>query len=219
MKERPSGRSFIFCDAPGVKFAEFVLAQLPSPQRILEVGCGRDGGVAPALAQAGHDVLAIDPDAPEGPHYRRVTLEELDEAEPFDAVVAGRVLHHVDPLGPALDKLARLAPLLVLDEFAWNHIDEATGDWYERRHRALAVAGVEPKGPPSLAEWRAAHADLHPYEQLRAEVDARYRERHSEWRPYFYRWLRDAATEALEAEAVASGAIRPIGFRYVGVRR
>jgi 2-polyprenyl-3-methyl-5-hydroxy-6-metoxy-1,4-benzoquinol methylase len=115
-----------------LSFTEFALSQLAEPpRRVLEVGCGREGGVAPALAAAGYDVLAIDPHAPEGPIYRQVTLEELDDPGPFDAVVAGRVLHHINPLASALDKLVALAPLLILDEFAWNHMDEPTIDWYE----------------------------------------------------------------------------------------
>jgi hypothetical protein len=201
-----------------VDFASYTLVHLPpAPARVLEVGCGRDGGVAPLLAEAGYDVVAIDPEAPEGPLYRRTTLEELEE-RPFHAAVAGRVLHHIDPLGPALDKLQRLAPLLVLDEFAWNHMDEPTIEWYESQHRVLCAAGHDAKGPSSIAEWRARHAGLHPYEALRAEVDARYEERHSEWRPYFYRWLGGPASEALETSLIAAGAIRPIGFRYAGVR-
>lgn len=186
---------------------------------MLEVGCGREGGVAPALASAGYDVLAIDPEAPSGPLYRSVTLEELDDPGPFGAVVAGRVLHHVHPLGPAVDKLTRLAPLLVLDEFAWNRIDERTAEWYERRHRSLVAAGREPKGPPDLAEWRTRHRDLHPYETLRRELDTRYDERDFEWQPYFHYWLDDTETEAVEAAAIAAGEIRPIGFRYAGVSR
>jgi hypothetical protein len=203
-----------------VDFKEFALSQLPeAPRRVLEVGCGRAGGVAPALVAAGYDVLAIDPEAPAGPPYRRVTLEELDDPGPFDAVVAGRVLHHVQPLAPALDKLAALAPLLILDEFAWNHMDEPSSQWYEAQHRLLVAAGREPKGPPDLAEWRWRHSELHPYESLREEIDARYEERHFEWRPYFYRWLAGPATEALEEALIGAGAIRPIGFRYAGVRR
>ena len=185
---------------------------------MLEVGCGYEGGVAPGLAAAGYDVLAIDPDAPEGPLYRQIALEELDDPGPFDAAVAERVLHHVHPLGPALDKLATLAPLLIVDEFAWNHMDAPTMDWYESQHRLLVAAGREPKGPADLGEWRARHTGLHPYETLRAEIDARYEERHFEWRPYFYRWLEGPATEALEEGLISAGAIRPIGFRYAGVR-
>jgi hypothetical protein len=186
---------------------------------VLEVGCGREGGVAPALAAAGYDVLAIDPHAPEGPLYRQTTLEELADPGLFAAVVAGRVLHHVDPLPSALDKLAALAPRLILDEFAWNHMDEPTIDWYESQHRVLVAAGREPKGPPDLGEWRARHSDLHPYETLREEIDARYDEVHFEWCPYFYRWLEGPATGSLETALIAAGAIRPIGFRYAGVRR
>jgi SAM-dependent methyltransferase len=203
-----------------VDFTQFALSQLPDPPgRVLEVGCGHEGGIAPELAAAGYDVLAIDPHAPEGPLYRQVRLEELDDPGPFAAAVAGRVLHHVHPLGPALDKLAGLAPLLVVDEFAWNHMDEATVDWYEGQHRVLVSAGRTPKGPPSIADWRERHADLHPYETLRAEIDARYEERHHEWRPYFYRWLEGPATEGLEQGLIDAGAIRPIGFRWSGVRR
>jgi Methyltransferase domain len=200
-------------------FAAYTKAHLPPPPvRVLEVGCGREGGVARELAAAGYDVLAVDPEAPAGPLYRRVTLEELDDDGPFAAVVAGRVLHHVHPLGPALDKLGRLAPLLVLDEFAWNHMDDPTVEWYEAQHRVLAAAGRRPKGPSDLAEWRSRHSDLHPYETLRTELDARYEERHFEWRPYFYRWLEGPASESLEESLIAAGAIRPIGFRYAGVR-
>ncbi len=201
-------------------FTGFALSQLPeSPRRVLEVGCGRDGGVATALAAAGYDVLAIDPAAPEGPLYRRIALEDLDDPGPFDAVVAARVLHHVHPLAPALDKLVRLAPLLILDEFAWNHMDEPSVEWYETQHRVLVAAGREVEGPAHIGEWRARHPDLQPYETLRAEVDARYEERHFEWRPYFYRWLGGSATESLEEGLIAAAAIRPIGFRYAGVRR
>ena len=186
---------------------------------MLEVGCGHEGGIAPGLAAVGYDVLAIDPHAPEGPLYRRITLEELDDPDPFDAVVAERVLHHVQPLGPALDKLAALAALLVLDEFAWNHMDEPTVAWYEGQHGLLVAAGREPKGPPDLSGWRARHLDLHPYETLRRELDARYEERYFEWRPYLYRWLEGPATESLEEGLIAADAIRPIGFRWVGSRR
>jgi hypothetical protein len=203
-----------------VDFMDFTLSQLPKPPlRILEVGCGREGGVAPGLAAAGYDVLAIDPDAPDGPLYRRITLDELEDPGPYDAVVAGRVLHHVHPLGTALDKLARLAPLLVLDEFAWNHMDDVTVDWYESQHRVLASAGQDPHGPPRIAEWRTRHQGLHRCETLRRELDARYEERHFEWLPYLYRWLGGPATRALEEALIAAEAIRPIGWRYAGVRR
>jgi hypothetical protein len=200
------------------EFLEYVLAQLPEPPaRVLEVGCGDAGGLAPALAEAGYDVLAIDPVAPDGPLYRRTTLEELDEPGPFGAVVAGRVLHHLDPLGPALDKLAWLAPLLIVDEFDCDRIDDGARDWYAVEYRTLAAGGEPPHAPSDLDEWHAAHPGLHPYSVLRAELDLRYVPRHIEWVPYLHRWLRDEAVKAREVSSIEAGALEPIGFRYVGV--
>jgi SAM-dependent methyltransferase len=201
-------------------FADYVLERLPaSPARVLEVGCGEEGGVAPDLAAAGYDVLAIDPRAPEGPLYRRVSLEELDDPGPFDAAVAGRVLHHVDPLGPALDKLVGLAPVLILDEFACNRIDASARAWYRERYQEVAVGPEIPRAPRSLEEWEAAHAGLHPYPVLRRELDRRYDERDFSWRPYLYRWLRDAETKLLEERLIAGGDLQPIGFRYTGIAK
>jgi methyltransferase family protein len=194
-------------------FLEFVLSRLPrAPARVLEVGCGVEGGLTPALADAGYDVLGIDPDAPEGPLFRSVTLEELDDSGPFAAVVASRVLHHVDPLGPGLDKLARLAPLLLVDEFAPERIDEPTREWYEAQHRRL----LDPLGPGDLREWAARHPDLHPSHVVLGELEARFETHHLEWRPYLYRWLGDPASEEPERGLIEAGAIRAVGFRYAG---
>jgi hypothetical protein len=201
-------------------FAEFVLSQLPPlPVRVLEVGCGDEGGVTPELAAAGYDVLGIDPQAPEGPLFRRIALEQLDDPGPFAAVVASRVLHHVHPLGAALDKLAGLAPLLLLDEFAWELLDEPTQDWYEAQYRTLVAAGRAPSGPPDLDRWRELHQDLHRSDDLLREIDARYEQRFLEAGPYLYRWLGGFSTESLEEGLIAAGAIKPLGVRYAGVAR
>ena len=42
-------------------------------------------------------------------------LPDALAAEPWDAVIAARVLHHVDPLDDGVALLARLAPLLLVD--------------------------------------------------------------------------------------------------------
>src|SRR4029077_14565937 len=77
-----------------VDFTGFVLAHLPAaPARVLEVGCGDAGRVVPALGAAGYDALGVDPRAPAGPRYRTGDFRDVDGR--FDAVVAGRVLHHV----------------------------------------------------------------------------------------------------------------------------
>jgi SAM-dependent methyltransferase len=142
---------------------EFVLSQLPpAPARVLEVGCG-DGELALAVAAAGHDVVAIDPEAPAGEIFRQMTIEAFDEPRPFDAVVASRSLHHIEELGGVLDKLVRLLRadgLLVLNEFAWDRLE------------------------PMTREWAEEHEGLHGYGAMRRELDARFEERFFEWRPY-----------------------------------
>ena len=78
---------------PALDVTVFVRATLPPPPaRVLEVGAG-DGELASLLADAGYDVVAIDP-ASTGGVVRPVALHELDEA-PFDAAVAVVSLHHL----------------------------------------------------------------------------------------------------------------------------
>ena len=140
---------------------DFVLSQLPpAPRRVLEIGCG-DGELARALTERGYVVVAIDPEAPDGPIFRRTTIEDFADPGSFDAVVASLSLHHVHDLGAALDKVVRLlrGPL-ILNEFAWDRL--------------------EPMSP----EWEEEHAGLHGYGVMRAELDARFEERFFEWRPY-----------------------------------
>jgi SAM-dependent methyltransferase len=144
-----------------LELTDFVLSQLPEPPaRVLEVGCG-EGELARALAGAGHEVVAVDPEAPEGVIFRRTSIEAFDEPGPFDAVVASLSLHHVHDLGGVLDKLVRmLRGPLILNEHAWDRLD------------------------PMTPEWEEEHADLHGYAAMRPELDARFHERYFEWRPY-----------------------------------
>jgi hypothetical protein len=198
-------------------FTAFLLSQLPPPPaRVLEFGCGPRGGVTPALVEAGYDALGIDPLAPAGPRFRSIALEELDDAGPFDAVVAERAFHHVADLDVALDRIAELAPLLVLDEFAWEQLDESTRDWYESRYRLLADAGEEPDGPSDLGHWVAEHDDLHTSGSMLSALRTRYQERGFGRRAYLYRWLGGEGTEELEERLIAAGEIKPLGFRWVG---
>ena len=193
------------------EFAAFVLAHLPRPPgRVLEVGCGEVGGVAPWLAGAGYEPLAIDPNAPEGSWYRRTRLDDLGDDGPFVAAVCGRVLHHLEPLDPALDRLAGLAPLLILDEFGWNRIDERARAWYREEHRLLD----DPPGPPDLAVWLPAHSHLHTFETMREALAARYEPRLLREGPYLYRWL--GARRDEEERLIAAGELPAIGWRYVG---
>jgi SAM-dependent methyltransferase len=208
-----------------VNVTEFVLSWLPPASvRVLEIGCG-GGELARALARGGYDVLAIDPEAPEGAIFRRVAFEEFAEDGRFAAVVASRSLHHLEDLPAALDKVARLlAPggVLVLNEFAWDRLDERTAGWYYGQRLALAAA----RGGPahrSLAAcedaWRNDHAGVHTYAEMRRELDGRFDEHFFSWEPYLYVELDGVATEALERTLIDAGAIQATGFRYVGTPR
>jgi hypothetical protein len=203
---------------PQDDFAGFVLRLLPpAPSRVLEIGCGEEGGLVELLAGRGYDVLGVDPRARVGERFVQARFEDAELGE-FDAVVAGRVLHHVHPLDEGLDRLASLAPLLLADEFGFDLIDADAQDWYEAQHRLLVAAGVSPVGPPSLDEWRTRHTDLHPHDRLLDALRARYDERALEWVPYLHRWLGGPASEALEQSLVNAGAFRAIGYRWAGVR-
>ena len=197
---------------------DFVLAQVPPvPARILEVGCG--GGVlAGALASAGHEVIAIDPEAPEGQLFRRVTLEDFDEPGPFDAVVASRSLHHVAALGDAVDKIAALlrpGGAFVVNDFAKERLEGRTAEWYYERRRALAAAGGK-EAPRTFEECLQEHADIHGYEDMRRALDGRLGERSFAWVPYLHDELGDAVSEEVERALIEVGAIQATGFRYVG---
>jgi 2-polyprenyl-3-methyl-5-hydroxy-6-metoxy-1,4-benzoquinol methylase len=199
----------------------FVTEHLPStPARILEVGCGR-GDLARAIAEAGHEVVAIDPGAPAGDLFRATSLEEFADPGPFDAVVASLALHHVADLPGALDKIAwmlRPTGRLIVNEHAIDRLDEATARWYLEKR-----AEIRPDASRSLEqclhEWEEDHAGLHGYAAMRQELDRRFIERFFAWRPYLYGELSGAVSEAEERALIDAGAIQATGFRYVGERQ
>jgi SAM-dependent methyltransferase len=201
----------------------FVTAHLPAqPARILEVGCG-SGELVREISRQGYDVVGIDPDAPEGAPFRKATLEDFSTSERFDAVVANRSLHHIVDLRAGIDKIYSLLVSggpLILNEFAWDRMDQPTAAWYlgHVRKPGPKEASLLPGAFPD--EWVAEHEGLHGFEAMRAEVGRRFDEALFEWTPYIapYYLERDDLVEE-ENRLIESGEIRAIGFRYVGMRR
>ena len=184
---------------------------------MLEVGCGQ-GNLARALAGAGHTVVAIDPDAPAGELFQTVRLEDFEAPEEFDAVVASRSLHHIPALSEAVAKIARLLKpggRFILDEHAFERLDDRTARWYFLNRVGQAQA------PSSLAacraEWHADHEGLHGYAAMREHLDRHFAERFFAWVPSLHRELSNV-DEAQERSLIEAGAIQATGFRYVGER-
>jgi SAM-dependent methyltransferase len=203
-----------------VDILEFVRVQLPPvPSRILEVGCG-DGRLAWALDELGHQLVAIDPAAPDGAIFQTVSLEEFADPARFDAVVASRSLHHVHNLAGGLSKLQRLllpGGRLIVVEHAFDRLDARTARWYLEKRRAK-----DPRAPNSLqaclAEWEADHAGLHGYAAMRRELDRRFTERWFAWTPTLYLEL-GGELEQKELGLIEARSIQATGFLYVGEPR
>jgi len=203
-------------------FESFVRERLPDPPaRVLEVGCGR-GELTTALAVAGHDVLGIDPLAPDGPLFRRLTLDDVENGPRYDAVVAAFSLHHIRDLDAALRKIASLLVpegLLLVDEFAWDRLDEPTLAWlWGQRQAAAAAAGEpEPASPAEMrADWEAEHVGLHGHDALRRCLDEHFEQVAFVPTPHLHRLLGGVSSAVLEQSLIDAGTIAAIGFRYAG---
>ena len=198
---------------------EFVTAELPlAPARVLEVGCGH-GRLARALDDLGHQVVAIDPAAPEGALFQAVSLEEFADPVGFDAVVASRSLHHIHDLAGGLAKLQQLlvpGGRLIVVEHAFDRFDERTAGWYLEKRRAKSTHAPS-SVKACLAEWEEDHAGLHGYTAMRRELDLRFTERSFAWTPSLYFELGEEL-EQEERNLIERGINRLKWFRRIATR-
>ena len=176
------------------------------------------------LAADGYDVLAIDPNAPEGEMFRRVTFEELEEHHSFDGVVASLSLHHVVDVEPAADKLSRLLRpegVLVAQEWAKEKLAGETARWYHARLLAGARDGghaVPDDLSVFLEQSAERHSDVHTFEALRRALVRRFDELVVEWVPYLYSHRLDDEIEPEERAAIDRSEIEATGILYAARR-
>ena len=219
--------------------AEMVLRALPPPRaRVLEVGCG-EGRLARSMAAAGDQVVAIDPDAPQGPLFQPVSIEEFVASEPFDAAVVTLSLHHIADLDAAVAKIAGLVipgGTFVVVEFAWDRLDEATAAWAlehlapesedgwlaRRRNEWNAQDGGDDGDDGSrfadyLRRW-AASENFHSATAMIDALRSHFHEIRFERWPYLYPELEDVTREQEIAE-IEEGRIQATGFSFVGSTR
>lgn len=216
--------------------ADMVLRALPpAAARVLEVGCG-EGRLARSMAATGHRIVAIDPEAPQGSIFKRVTIEEFVALEPFDAAVATLSLHHIADLDAAVAKIAGLVVpggTFVVVEFASDRFDEATAAWAlkhlipgtedgwlaRRRNewKAQDGGGDGSRFADYLRRWAASerfHSAAAMVEACRSHFD----EIRLEAWPYLYPEL-EGVTREQEIAEIEAGRIQATGFSFVGSAR
>lgn len=218
LERRAKGHGFI----QPVNAEGFVAASLPElPCRVLEVGAG-DGELAAALATRGYSVTAIDPQAPDSSIVQKVPLEGFLDPGPFDAVVAITSLHHIHDLQAALDQIRRLlrdGGRLILAEFGWERMNQETARWCASNLTQPGARRASQTPTEFLEGWIAEHKGLHDSVTMREALQRSFSEQVFEWVPYIAENELDRPdlTEE-EGTLMRSGAITPIGFRYIGIR-
>jgi len=204
--------------AIAVDVRAFVRANLPPPPaRVLEIGAG-GGELARALAGAGYEVVAIDPE-PRGPNVQRVPLDRLEaDAGSFDAAVAIVSLHHVEPLAESCARLAELlrpGGTLVVDEFDVGAFDRQAATWWLEQRRAL---GEDPGG--GADDLVAEHREhLHPLVRIVETLQPLFEVGPPVRGAYLYRWALNESLRTVEEDLIAQGRLPPAGARLVARRR
>jgi len=209
---------------------DWVKSALPSHGRglrVLEVGCG-PGHLAARLQADGVRLTAIDVSEEQVAAARErgiaaVLSDFLEfEAEPFDALLFTRSLHHICPLEAGIAKIRKLVRpggLVLADEFAHDEVDSVTAAWFwdlqavleecgalapdtprgGHHHRRHGVHGGPPEDP--VARWRERHLHdppLHGAATLISAVSAAFELRTRDRGPYLHRYFSDRVVDSDE---------------------
>jgi SAM-dependent methyltransferase len=210
----------------------FISTALPTaPARLLEIGCGAAGGIVPAALAAGYQAIGVDPQAPDGPAYRQVPFEAYESRSAFDAVVSVQALHHISNLDAALERVdLMLTPdaVVVIVEWAWERIDEATARWLFARAAAGAdsgwAGGLRGGWQASGLTWAqyrdgwAREHGLHASHTVESALANRFDTVLREDVPSLFGDVPEISEDS-ERAAIAAGEIAATGVLWVGRRR
>jgi SAM-dependent methyltransferase len=203
---------------PTTDVTAFVRGALPAaPARVLEVGAG-DGTLAADLAEAGYDVLAIDPAGEQANVAPVALLDVAGDVAPFDAAVAVLSLHHVEPLEPSCRRLAELVRpggRLIVDELDVERLDDAALRWWSAQREAIGAE--QPQDTGAMVAGMRAH--LHPVRRLVETLSPWFALGEPVRGAYLHRWHLEPGLRDAEERLVAAGRLPAVGARLVGVRR
>jgi SAM-dependent methyltransferase len=203
-----------------------VRAGLPRPPaRVVDIGCGSQGGFVSFLQADGYEATGVDPEAPAGAAYQRVEFERFEPPERFDAAVASTSLHHVRDPAEVIERIAGTLVsrgTLVVIEWASEKFDEATAswcferlpadeNWLHRRRDEWSASGLA--WDAFLEEWTTKEG-IHRGGTLVGFLDERFERRHLASGPYFFADL--ACTEAEEQAAIDASRIEATRIDWVG---
>lgn len=203
----------------------------PPPARLLEIGCGAAGGIVPAALAAGYGAVGVDPQAPEGAAYRQVPFEKYEAPSGLDVVVSVQALHHLANLDLAFERVDRMLTqdgVLVIVEWAWERIDEATARWLFARVPAEANSGWAGERrdnwrasglpwPEYRDRWAHEHG-LHSWRAVETALANRFDTVLCEEAPSLFGDVAELSEE-IERAAIAAGGISTTGIHWVGRRR
>jgi SAM-dependent methyltransferase len=224
----------------------FLESTLPNGElRLLEVGCG-DGRLAGMLGERGLKVTGVDPraEAVQAASDRGVSAVEDDflsyHSDPYDVVLFSRSLHHIAPLGEAVEharSLLQPGGLLVAEEFAVENVDRDTARWFYEIRDLLEAAGLIPPITGSgllnsnqLERWLTEHSHdekVHAGEDMLVALGSKLEMVNYDRAPYLYRYICDRIEPSdrgarvaqwmfeVESLRLSEHSLKPAGLRMV----
>ena len=199
---------------------DFLTQHLDPGVQVIEVGCG-EGHVAQALHERGYGVLGLDADSEtvtrakkRGAPVTLATWPALDSSA-VDAIAFTRSLHHIGDLPRAVQKARdTLKPQgkLLIEDFAFDAIDQPAIDWLIGIVREQQRVGIEPSGfigelitaANPIGVWRQHHEPhgVHSGTAMKRCIGKCFRIEQASAVPYLYRYLIPALPRTPDAAQI-----------------